>query len=97
MRANVFFDKVREPPHPGSLQEAVCVLVQRYRLDQQFFQTVLLSSEDPKVKEEAFGKYRHALMPFLERVDNKEKARVKAELDKYANAIFRLRDPKEPA
>ena len=95
MRANVFFDKVREPPFPGSLQEAVCVLVQRYRLDQQFYQTVLLSSEDAKVKEEAFGRYRHALMPFLERKDRNEKQKIKAEMDKYANAIFRLNIPKE--
>lgn len=83
-RANLLYDTISSPPDPGSLKEAVCVLVQRGRADQEFFKTAALLSEvGSKGREEYFEQYKHALFPYVAKAAAKESARQKALLDHF--------------
>lgn len=79
----MFFDKVDAPPSPGSLQEALCILVQRYRQEQQYYK--LLSELYPagsKERQGAFDKFRQASFPYVDRSKSDYRDNVKRILDK---------------
>lgn len=59
-RANLLYDTLSGPPTPDSLQEAVCIVIQRYRKDQEYYlaKAQLLQDRD------AFNKYVIACYPY---------------------------------
>lgn len=75
------YDTIASPPDPGSLREAVCVLVQRYRAEQEYYRTVAALYEDGDKRQEAFTEYRNALFPYIVRSSNTEMEQVRAILD----------------
>ena len=81
-RANLFFDKVDAPPSPGSLKEALCILIQRYRQEQDYYKLLASLSGGAKEKQEAFEKYRQAMFPYIQRGAYNEKNRIKDILDR---------------
>lgn len=82
-RANLLYDTIVSPPEPGSLKEAVCILVQKYRADQQYYRTLAQLSEGTKQREEAFNSFRGAMFPYVQRTDDNWRSRMKAMLDKF--------------
>lgn len=79
----MFFDKVAAPPSPGSLQEALCVLVQRYRQEQDYYRVLAnLYPKGSKERQGAFDKYRQSSFPYLEKGNYNHRDKVKRILDK---------------
>ena len=71
------------PPEPGSLQEALCILIHRYKQEQHFYQVLAgLHPEGSSEKQESFDSFRHALFPYIERVAVDDKDRTNAILDR---------------
>ena len=87
-RANIFYDKLAVPPRPGTLQEALCMLVFRYRQRQRMYEAVLstidLSGGSNQVKfyEEVMEEYKKAMFPYISRALEDEKARIKRVMDR---------------
>tara|TARA_Y100000114_G_C11761900_1_gene330254 strand:+ start:3089 stop:3382 length:294 start_codon:yes stop_codon:yes gene_type:complete len=82
-RANLFFDKVEAPPSPGSLQEALCILVQRYRQEQTYYGLLAgLYPQGSKERQGAFDKFRQSSFPYVERGANDHRKRVRDILDR---------------
>lgn len=82
-RANLFFDKVAAPPSPGSLQEALCILVQRYRQEQEYYSLLAnLYPNGSKQKQGAFDKYRNAAFPYIDKGAETHQQKIKRLLDK---------------
>lgn len=55
------------PPRPGSLQEALCILVQRYRQEQGFYLSLAqLHTQGSKEQQEMFDAYKRAAYPYIE-------------------------------
>jgi len=61
----LFYDLLEAPPVPGSLQEALCILVFRYRQEQKFYELLVNAHEQTKDKQESFEKYKAALFPYV--------------------------------
>ena len=79
----MFFDKLAAPPTPGSLQEAVCVLVFSHRQDQQFYATLAnLHPAGSAERKKAFGKYVTACFPHQVRAAEQTDEQVKATLER---------------
>ena len=67
-RANIFYDKLVAPPEPGSLREALCLLVFRYRQEQQFYSIYsALHAEGSKGRVDTSQQYREAMFPYAVR------------------------------
>ena len=82
-RANLFFDKVSAPPSPGSLQEALCILVQRYRQEQKYYSLLAtLYPNGSKERQGAFDKYRQSAFPYADRSKSDYSQNVRRILDK---------------
>ena len=64
-RANLFYDLLAAPPEPGSLQEALCILVFRYRQEQRFYEVLSRLQPAGKEREESFDKYKASLFPYV--------------------------------
>lgn len=82
-RANLLYDTITSPPEPGSLKEAVCVLVQKYRADQKYFLAAATLSEGAAQKDDMFNRFRSALFPYVEKTDEDWRSRMKAMLDRF--------------
>jgi len=85
---------LKAPPEPGSLQEAVCVLVQRYRSEQDYYRTILIATPPTATKEknEALDKYRQALYPYVVRTADNSRQRMQAIMEKaYLQGPIRIR------
>lgn len=86
-RANVFYDKLAVPPRPGTLQEALCMLVFRYRQKQRLYEAVLstidLSSPaQAKFYEEVMEEYKKSMFPYIAKTVENERARIKRIMDR---------------
>ena len=82
-RANILYDKLGKSPEPGSLQEALCILIYNAREDLKMFETIIgaMSSSD-KGFEDVVKEYEKARFPFIERSKAKESKRVEDVLEK---------------
>ena len=82
-RANIFYEKLAAPPESGSLQEALCILVQKYKQEQDFYKTLSeLHPEGSKERQDAFDSFRHALFPYIEHVAKNEESRTQSILER---------------
>ena len=75
----MMYDLLDEAPEPGSVLEALCLMVQMRREATELFKTfsfLQAMRTDPKdsgeAVKDAFNKYRDSLMPFLEGEVSKE-------------------------
>ena len=50
---------------PGSLQEALCILVFRYRQEQKFYELLVTAHDTGKDRAESFEKFKAALFPYV--------------------------------
>jgi hypothetical protein len=84
-RANLIYDSLERPPKPGSILEAVCLMVQMRREVTQFYsvfamvQAIISASDEGSgdVVNKAFSSYRDSLMPFLKNQMKDEQKRIK--------------------
>lgn len=92
-RANLLFDTIGEPPEPGSLREAACVVVQRYRWEQEYYKTcVLAAAGDKSAQQEFLGEYRSALLPFLTDIKKQVEGRMQTAMTRaFAQGPIRIR------
>lgn len=76
-RANIVYDKLQGPPEPGSVMEALCLMVQARRELKELYsmrtvvQAVMLgqhpeNQDTGEAVKEAYELYKGSLMPFLE-------------------------------
>ena len=81
------------PPETGSLQEALCILVHRYRMEQTFYRDLALFHQaGGSGREEAYEKYRHASFPYIERTSNDNRDRIRSVLEKaFLSGPIRVR------
>ena len=77
----MFYDKLVAPPRPGSLQEALCILVQRYRQEQRFYLALAGLHQGAKEKQETFDAYKRAMYPYIEASGKRSRDRTKELLD----------------
>ncbi len=69
-RASLLHRNIGSVPHPGSLREAVCILVQR-TLDERAYYATLVSAAAAggkaqiKVLKDALEKYRELIFPYM--------------------------------
>lgn len=71
------------PPSPGSLQEALCILVQRYRQEQEYYSLLAnLYPSGSKERQGAFDKFRQATFPYADQSKNDHESAIKRILDK---------------
>ncbi len=71
------------PPVPGSLQEALCILVFRYRQEQDFYgKLASLQPEGSEEQRDAFAKLRAAKFPYVFKTARDERARTQETLDR---------------
>jgi hypothetical protein len=61
----LFYDLLEAPPDPGSLQEALCILVFRYRQEQKFYGLLVNAQTEHKDRAESFEKYKASLFPYV--------------------------------
>ncbi len=74
----MFYDKLGAPPHPSSLQEALCILVQRYRQEQRYYKTLSgLHEQGSDLQQEMFDSYKRAMYPYIESTGRNERNRYK--------------------
>jgi len=78
----LFYDKLAAPPRPGSLQEALCILVQRYRQEQRFYLALANLHQNPKEQQETFDAYKRAMYPYIEASGKRHRDRTREILDK---------------
>ena len=74
----MLYDLLQEPLEPGSVLEAVCLMVQARRETTELLKTYTLiqairAGDDAAALQEAFARYRSSQMPYLEDELNKEK------------------------
>ena len=67
---------------PGSLKEALCILVFRYRQEQEFYGFLTNAHEDAKQKQECFEKYKRAKFPYVIRTAIDERDRTTEVLER---------------
>lgn len=67
---------------PGSLKEALCILVFRYRQEQEFYGLLTGLHTDTKMKQECFEKYKRAKFPYVLKTAVDERDRTKAVLER---------------
>ena len=72
-----------ELPLPGSLQEVVCVLVQRYRQEQEVAKLIALMSTTPEAKRTSLDAFKQAIAPHVQRSRKKEADLNKERLERY--------------
>jgi len=82
----MLYDLLSEPPEPGSVLEALCLMIQMRREATELYKNFAMlraiqvsQSKDPSSAEsvaEAFKTYRASLMPFLEREVTQEKTEL---------------------
>jgi len=70
-------------PEPGSLREVVCILVQRYRQEQQFNALLATVAGDPERKKEAMMRYLDALAPYISSTRRDEVGAAAAVMNKF--------------
>jgi len=74
-RANIFYDKIAAPPEPGSLREALCLLVFRYRQEQNFYSVYSsLHGDGSKGRIETANSFKEAMFPYAVRARNKQRS-----------------------
>jgi hypothetical protein len=79
----LFYNLIGAPPVPGSLQEALCILVFRYRQEQDFYTTLAgLQPDGSDEQQEAFKKFKAAKFPYIYKTAHDERERTKAILDR---------------
>ena len=76
----MFYDKLEAPPVPGSLKEALCILVFRYRQEQEFYGLLSGLHTDKKMQQECFEKYKRAKFPYVLKTAVDERDRTAAVL-----------------
>ena len=77
-RANIFYDKLSNPPEPGSLQEALCVLIFKAREEYQTMEfAAQLMSTGSKEVSSIFEDYQGIRFPYLELAKEKEQRSAK--------------------
>lgn len=79
----MFYDKLSALPEPGSLREVVCILVQRYRQEQQFNALVASMAATPEGKRSALDTYMKSLAPYIASTKKAETDRAKAIMEKF--------------
>jgi len=93
----LFFDKLGHPPEPGSLQEAVCLIIQNYRWKQRFYLDMAhLQAAGSKERMEAFEEYKKVFLPHLTKADVDQVAQAKQLLDQVFRdgpLLIRVEDP----
>ena len=63
----MFYDKLAASPRPGSLQEALCILVQRYRQEQRYYKALAsMHAEGSEGRQEMFESYKRSMYPYIE-------------------------------
>ena len=63
----MFYDKLVASPRPGSLQEALCILIQRYRQEQRYYKTLAsMHAEGSEGRQEMFDSYKRSMYPYIE-------------------------------
>lgn len=67
---------------PGSLQEALCILVFRYRQEQEFYGKLSELHTDTKLRQECFEKYKRAKFPYVLKTAIDERDRTASVLAK---------------
>lgn len=78
----MFYDKIAAPPRPGSLQEALCVLIQRYRQEQRYYKTLaMLHQQGSDEQQEMFDAYKRAMYPYIESTGRDERDRTREILE----------------
>lgn len=70
-------------PEPDSLQEVVCTIIHRHRQDQQILALGAQMQTEPDSKNKALTAYKHAMLPYLRVVQERESAAIAARLDHY--------------
>tara|TARA_Y100000310_G_C20700519_1_gene829354 strand:+ start:1294 stop:1605 length:312 start_codon:yes stop_codon:yes gene_type:complete len=78
----LFYDKVAASPRPGSLQEALCILIQRYRQEQRYYKTLAsMHPEGSEGRQEVFGSYKKAMYPYIESTGRRERDQTRELLE----------------
>jgi hypothetical protein len=83
----VLYDKLEGPPEPGSVMEALCILVQMRREMTELYRVhtvvqAVLTTVHPESKDtgdnvrEAFNNFKGSLMPFVKHAIKEEQERV---------------------
>ena len=78
-RANMMYDLLSKPPKPGSVLEALCLMIQMRRQLTQLYQLhtvvqAVRTAQDESAEEvrDSFNRYRDALLPFLQEEMSRE-------------------------
>lgn len=79
----MFYDKLREMPEPGSLQEVVCIIIQGYRQDQDVLRLIALMETTDEARVKALANFKDALMPHVARARADESKAIDARMQKY--------------
>jgi hypothetical protein len=86
------------PPEPGSLREALCLLVFRYRREQEFYSVYsALHGEGTKGRISTANKYREAMFPFAVRAQETQRSTSKEIMDAAfaAGPFFKVTNEEE--
>ena len=82
-RANMMYDMMEKPPKPGSVLEALCLMIQMRRQLIQLYsmhtvvQAVRTAQDDSaETVQDSFKRYQDALMPFLQDEVDREKEEI---------------------
>jgi hypothetical protein len=77
----MFFDKMPHMPEPDTLQEVACMIVMKYRQEQQIAYLAALQATEPEEKNKALNAFRHTLSPFLRKQQEQESKSMAARMD----------------
>jgi len=97
-RANIFYDKLAAPPEPGSLQEALCLLVFRYRQEQEFYAAYsALHGEGSKGRVDTANSYRESMFPYAVRARTDRARTAKQIMDEafLAGPLYKISNEDE--
>ncbi len=79
----MFYDKITTSPEPGSLQEVACIIVQRYRQEQQLNAVWANLVEGPELKKQALEAYKKSLAPYIEKSRDLAAQQIRERMERY--------------
>ena len=78
----MFYDKLAASPRPGSLQEALCIHIQRYRQEQRYYKTLAsMHAEGSEGRQEMFDSYKRSMYPYIESTGRRHRAQTQELLE----------------
>ena len=79
----MFYDKLVKMPEPGSLKEVVCIIVQRYRQEQEVYRLIAQMEETAEGRSTALNNFKNSLAPYINKQRESEAKSIANRMTKY--------------